>query len=96
MSPLTLNWIRQQGEAFSEAISREYYLAGSGQKPTADLQGIYARHADVIGPDALALATEAFRGAQAGSEEWRQLRLLFFPVRCPTLVKRNARSHSTN
>jgi hypothetical protein len=76
VSPLTLNWIRKEGETFSEAIAREYYLAGSGQKPTADLQGIYARHADVIGPDALALALDAFRSAPRGSEEFRQTRLL--------------------
>jgi hypothetical protein len=76
VSPLTLNWIRKEGEAFSEAIAREYYLAGSGQKATADLQGIYARHADVVGPDALAFTMEAFRSAPTDSEAWRQARLL--------------------
>ena len=76
MSPLTLDWIRQQGEIFSESIAREYYLSGSGQKPTADLQGIYARHAEVIGSDALGLTLDAFRSEPRDSEEWRQVRRL--------------------
>ena len=76
MSPLTLDWIRQQGEIFSESIAREYYLAGSGQKPTADLQGIYARHADVIGADALAFTLDAFRSEPRDSESWRRVRVL--------------------
>ena len=36
-----------------EEISREFYLAHSGQKPTAELQPIYARYAPILGPDAL-------------------------------------------
>ena len=34
-----------------EEISREYYLAGAGLKPTADLQPIYDRHQAIIGPE---------------------------------------------
>ena len=59
-----------------QEISREYYLAHSGQKATAELQPIYARHADILGEDAFALTLEAFRDAPAGSEEQRSSRLL--------------------
>src|SRR5215831_14860147 len=57
-------------------ISREYYLAHSGHKPTAELQPIYARHAAILGEDSLAFALEAFKGASEGSEERRSARLL--------------------
>jgi hypothetical protein len=76
VSRLSLDRLRQGGEAFMEEISREYYLAHSGQKPTAELQPIYARHAALLGPDALELTLEAFRGAAEGSEEQRSARLL--------------------
>jgi len=59
-----------------QEISREYYLAHSGQKPTAELQPIYARHAAILGPDALALTLDAFRSSSEGSEEQRSARLL--------------------
>jgi len=59
-----------------QEISREYYLAHSGQKPTAELQPIYARHAAILGRDALELTLDAFRSAPVGSEEQRSTRLL--------------------
>ncbi len=59
-----------------QEISREYYLAHSGQKDGAELQPIYAKYADILGPDALALALEAFRNASQGTEEQRSARLL--------------------
>jgi hypothetical protein len=73
---LTLERLRRDGQAFSEEISREYYLAGSGLKPTAELQPIYARYAAIMSPDSLAVAVEAFRGAAEGSEEHRRARIL--------------------
>ena len=76
MSALTLDRLRAGGEAFMQEISREYYLAHSGQKPTAELQPVYARHAAVLGPDALALTLDAFRAAPESSEERRSARLL--------------------
>jgi hypothetical protein len=57
-------------------ISREYYLAHSGHKATADLQPIYARHARILDEDSLAFALELFRGAPEGSEDRRAARLL--------------------
>jgi len=59
-----------------QEISREFYLAHSGQKPTAELQPIYARHAEILGPDALALTLDAFRASTEGTEERRSARLL--------------------
>jgi hypothetical protein len=59
-----------------EAVSREYYLSHAGLKPTAELQPIYDAHAAILGPDALALTTEAFRETAAGSEEHRSARML--------------------
>jgi hypothetical protein len=76
MSGLTLDRLREEGERFMQEISREYYLAHSGQKHTAELQPVYARHANILGPDALAVTLDAFRGAADGSEQHRSVRLL--------------------
>ena len=73
---LSLEQLRERGDAFNTEISREYYLALSGQKPSAELQPIYAKHADVMSRDALELTIDAFRGASEGSEEQRAARLL--------------------
>lgn len=72
----SLESLREGGEAFIQEISREYYLAHSGQKSTAELQPIYARHADVVSEDALALTLDAFRGSTDGTEERRSARTL--------------------
>src|SRR5262249_24245931 len=45
-------------------------------KSTAELQPIYARHAAILGHDALAMVLEAFRASAQGSEEQRSTRLL--------------------
>ena len=76
MTDVTLDRLRSEGESFMQEISREYYLAHSGHKPTAELQPIYARHAHILGPDALELTLESLRAAPDGSEERRSARLL--------------------
>ena len=76
MSALTLDRLRAEGEKFMQEISREYYLAHSGQKHTAELQPVYARHAQILGPDALELTLDALRAAPEGSEAQRSARLL--------------------
>jgi len=76
MTDVTLARLRDEGESFMQEISREYYLAHSGQKATAELQPIYARHAQILGPDALELTLESLRAAADGSEERRSARLL--------------------
>ena len=76
MKPLTVDRLRQEGQRFMEEISREYYLAHAGLKPTADLEAIYARHAEILGNDALALAREMFRDASERSDSYRSARLL--------------------
>ncbi len=59
-----------------EEISREYYLAGAGLKPTAELQAVYERHAPTVGPEALAFVRTRLTGSAPGSEEHRQARML--------------------
>ncbi len=76
MTPLSLERLREEADAFNTEISREYYLALSGNKASAELQPIYARHAEIMSRDALELAIEAFRGAPEGSEDQRAARLL--------------------
>ena len=73
---LDLSRLRRDGQAFSEEISREYYLAGAGLKATANLQPIYQRYAAIMSEDSLALTLDAFKGAAPGTEEQRQARIL--------------------
>ena len=76
MKPLTLDRLRHDGQRFMEEVSREYYVAHAGLKPTADLQAIYARHAAILGEDALALVREEFRAAPEGTDAYRSARLM--------------------
>ncbi|HXT47702.1 MAG TPA: hypothetical protein VN717_03625, partial [Gemmatimonadaceae bacterium] len=73
---LSLDTLRREGDAFHETLSRELYASGAGLKSTAELQPIYARHANILGPEALELTLEAFKGSTEGSEERRSARLL--------------------
>jgi hypothetical protein len=73
---LDLSRLRRDGQAFSEEISREYYLAGAGLKATADLQPIYQRYATITSEDSLALTLDAFRSSTPDTEERRQARML--------------------
>src|SRR5881628_1272795 len=73
---LSVERLRRDGEAFMEEISREYYLAHSGQKASAELQPVYEKYAAVLGPDALSVVLELFRVAPSGTDEHRGLRLL--------------------
>lgn len=76
MSGLSLDRLRRGGQALMEELSREYYEAQAGLKSTADLQPIYARHADVVNDDALALLRTLFRDSAPGSDVRRSARLL--------------------
>jgi hypothetical protein len=73
---LSVERLRRDGELFMEELSREYYLAHSGQKASAELQPVYRKYAAILGPDALTMALELFRGTPPDSEEHRSLRLL--------------------
>jgi hypothetical protein len=73
---LSIDRVRRDGELFMQELSREYYLAHSGQKSSAELQPVYQKYATILGPDALAMVLELFRGAPPDSEEHRGLRLL--------------------
>ena len=59
-----------------EAISRESYLAYAGLKKTAELQPIYKRYERILGPEALELTLEAFRGAAEDSDDRRSAQSL--------------------
>jgi hypothetical protein len=76
VSTLSLGRLRDDGQAFTEAISREIYLAHSGQKATAELTPLYERYAAVMGEESLALVLAAFRAAPPDREEYRGLRNL--------------------
>jgi hypothetical protein len=77
IASLSLDRLRRDGQRFHEEMTREYYLAMSGQKPTAELQPIYQRYAEILSPESLALTLEAFRAAAPYTEEHRQARMLF-------------------
>ncbi len=72
----SLDRLRRDGQAFSEEISREYYLAAAGLKPTAELQPIYEKYSAIMSPETLAMTLESFREATPGTEEQRQARIL--------------------
>lgn len=59
-----------------EALSREQHLALAGYKPNAELRPIYERFSHVLGPGALELTRDAFRGATPNTDEWRSARAL--------------------
>ncbi|HWZ59327.1 MAG TPA: M3 family metallopeptidase [Gemmatimonadaceae bacterium] len=71
----SLDRLRRDGQALMEDVSREYYLAHAGLKSTAELQPIYARHAEALGPDALAMAVEDFAAGGDGDAR-RSARLI--------------------
>ena len=76
MRPVSIERLRVEGQSFMEEISREYYLAGAGLKPTAELQPIYERHAAAVGADALGFVRRKLGQATPGTEEHRQARML--------------------
>ena len=73
---LSIDRLRREGEIFMQEISREYYEAQAGLKPTAELQQIYDRHAEVLGREALEMVVEELRSVAPGSESHRSARLI--------------------
>jgi hypothetical protein len=76
MSPLNLDRLRRDGQAFTEDISRESYLAHAGLKPVAELTTIYERYAEILGRGALDFTLGLFHDAQKGTEAHRSARYL--------------------
>ena len=76
MSDLTLERLRTDGQAFTEEISRESYLAHSGHKSAAEFKPIYDRYAHVLGTDALDLTLDLFKNAEKATEEHRSAAML--------------------
>ncbi len=73
---LTLERLRRDGQSFMQEVSLEYYSAQAGLKPEAELQPIYARHARILGAEALELVRGEFLASAPGTEEHRSARLL--------------------
>ena len=73
---MDLDSIRRRGEAFLEEVSREYHAAHAGLKQGAELQPIFARHADAYGPEAMADVRSLYDTAKPGTDEHRSARLL--------------------
>lgn len=76
MSDLTLDRLRRDGQAFTEEISLESYLAHSGQKPDAEFKPIYDKYSQVLGEEALEFTLDLFKDTEAGTEEHRSASLL--------------------
>ena len=76
MTALTLERLRRDGQAFTEEISREGYLAHSGHKSSAEFKPIYDKYANVLGEEALELTRDTFKETTKGSEEHRSAALL--------------------
>lgn len=76
MSALNLARLRADGQAFTEEISRESYLAHSGHKPVAELTPIYEKYAHVLGEEALDLTLDFFRDTAKGTDDHRSARYL--------------------
>jgi hypothetical protein len=73
---MSLDRLRRDGEVFMEELSREYYLAYSGQKQSPELQPVYAKHASILNEESFELTRDAFLSSTEGSEERRSARLL--------------------
>jgi hypothetical protein len=76
MIKLNLDRLRRDGQAFTEDISRESYLAHSGQKPVAELTPIYERYSAILGRDALDFTLGLYRDSKKGTEAHRSARYL--------------------
>jgi hypothetical protein len=76
MNDLTLDRLRRDGQAFTEEISRESYLAHSGHKPVAEFKPIYDKYSHILGDDALSLTLETFKDTVQGTEERRSAAML--------------------
>jgi hypothetical protein len=73
---LTVAGLRSGGDAFMEDVSREEYRALAGLQRDADLQAAYARHARVLGREALELTLQLYQESAEGGEERRATRML--------------------
>src|SRR5262249_3399 len=68
---ITMDRLRSDGRRFMEEISREHYLASSGNKDQAELQPIYAKYRHIMDADSLAMVLERFKETKPGTEDRR-------------------------
>jgi hypothetical protein len=78
--PLDLGSYREAAESFISEIDREYYLQGAGHKAELELEPIYARHAWLFEPEAVAGLRELAATASPGEEQRRLRYLLAFAL----------------
>ncbi len=71
-----LDTVRARGEAFLQDVSREYYSAHAGLKPSAELQAIYEKHREAYGDESIELALGLLKDSTPGTEEHRSGRML--------------------
>ena len=76
MTEMNLARLRRDGQAFTEEISRESYLAHSGHKAIAELTPIYEKYGNVLGREAFEFTLEFFRGTAKKTEDHRSARYL--------------------
>lgn len=73
---MILERLRERAQAFTQDVSREGYLAYSGQKHEPALQAIYGRYADLFTDETLASCLERFVSAAPASEDARSARMI--------------------
>ena len=74
--PMSVERLRRDGEAFTQELSREYYLSLSGLKPEAQIQPLYRKYKALFTEESLDVAREMFAGSAEGSDDWRSARIL--------------------
>jgi hypothetical protein len=74
--PLSIERLRREGEQFLIELSREFYLAHSGLKASAELQPIYRKYAGILDENALDVARDFLVSSPQGSEDERSARIL--------------------
>jgi hypothetical protein len=69
--PRALDHIRDDAERFDAELMEEYYLHYAGHKETLELEGIYARHADLTKLETAQALGAAVDGDRRTRELWR-------------------------
>ena len=75
-APMSVERLRQEGEAFMEELSREFYESLSGLKNDAQIQRIYEKYRGIFSVDALDVAREMLEGSGVDTDERRSARIL--------------------
>ena len=74
--PMSVERLRRDGEAFTQELSREFYLSLSGHKADAQIQPLYTKYRAIFTDESLDVAREMLAGSAEGSDDWRSARIL--------------------